>query len=193
MLSEGDTMHRGKKWLFAVAITLLIAAPIVEATTVLRLNLEQMVGRAGNIFRATVVDVRGGSIEIGGGKLPTTTYTLRVEESFKGSFDKPGATIQITMAGSIKRDPVQVGNTHKFAVLPEVPRLDIGSDYLLMTTTPSRAGLSTAVGLGQGAFSIFLRNRQEVAVNAVDNSNIGTDGPMAYSELASKIRAILGR
>ena len=185
-------MHRTRLGiLFSLAALLL--APALEATTVLRLNLEQMVSRAGNVFRATVLDVRGGSIEVGGGKLPTTTYTLRVEESFKGSFEKEGATVEVTIVGSIKREPVLIGNRHKFSALPEVPRLDIGSDYLLMTTTPSAAGLSTTVGLGQGAFTIFTRNRQELAVNAVGNANIGHSGPMTYAQLASDIRAIVGQ
>ena len=172
---------------------MLLIVPSVEATTVLRLNLEQMVSRAGNIFRATVLDVRSGSVNVGGGKLPTTTYTLRVDESFKGSFDKVGATVEITIVGSVKRDPVLIGNRHKFSILPEVPQLSIGSDYLLMTTTPSTAGLSTTVGLGQGAFSIFVRNRQELAVNAVGNANIGQQGAVAYTQLAADIRAALGQ
>src|ERR1700741_4495277 len=171
-------------WLFSLVVAALTFVQPLHATTVLRLNLEQMVGRAGNIFRATVLDVRGGSIEVGGGKLPTTTYTFRVDESFKGSFEKEGATVEVTMVGSIKRDPVLVGNHQRFSVLPEVPRLDIGSDYLLITTAPSSVGLSTTVGLGQGAFSIFTSNRQELAVNAVGNANIGQQGPMAYSALA---------
>jgi hypothetical protein len=173
-------MRRTSPLLFSLAVAMLLIVPSAEATTVLRLNLEQMVSRAGNIFRATVLDVRSGSVNVGGGKLPTTTYTLRVDESFKGTFDKEGAT-------------VMVGNRHKFSVLPDVPRLDIGSDYLLMTTTPSPAGLSTTVGLGQGAFSIFVRNRQELAVNAVGNANIGQQGAVAYTQLAADIRAALGQ
>ena len=179
-------------WISLAMLTLLFVQP-AEATTVLRLTLEQMVGRAGNVFRATVVDVRGGTINVGGGTLPTTTYSLRVEESFKGGFDKEGATVEVTMVGTIKREPVQIGSHHKFSVLPEVPRLDIGSDYLLITTTPSTAGLSTTVGLGQGAFSIFTSNRQELAVNAVGNANIGQQGPITYSALSAQIRAALGQ
>jgi len=187
-------MHNTRsRFLVALAAVLMIVAPALDATTVLKLNLEQMVARAGNVFRATVVDVRGGSINVGGGSLPTTTYTLRVEESFKGSFEKVGATVEVTVAGSIKREPVLIGNKHHFSVLPEVPRLEIGSDYLLMTTTPGTGGLSTTVGLGQGAFTIFTRNRQELAVNAVGNANIGQSGPVAYSQLAANIRAILGQ
>lgn len=179
--------------IFSLAVAMLLLVPAVDAAMVQRLNLEQMVSRAGNIFRATVLDVRGGTIDVGGGTLPTTTYTLRVEESFKGSFDKEGATIEITVAGSIKRDPVVIGTHQRFSVLPEVPRLDIGSDYLLMTTAPSAAGLSTTVGLGQGAFSIFVRDRVEVALNAAGNANIGQSGPVAYSQLAADIRAALGQ
>lgn len=179
--------------LFSLAVAMLLFVQPADATTVLRLNLEQMVSRAGNIFRATVLDVRGGTVAVGGGSLPTTTYTLRVDESFKGAFSKEGATVEITFVGSIKGEPVVVGNHHKFSVLPEVPQLGIGSDYLLMTTTPSAAGLSTTVGLGQGAFSIFVSNRQELAVNAVGNANIGQAGPVAYSQLAANIRAALGQ
>jgi hypothetical protein len=187
-------MHRTRpRLLFSLAVIVLLLVQPVDATTVLRLNLEQMVSRAGNIFRATVLDVRGGTIDVGGGKLPTTTYTLRVEESFKGTFDKEGSTVEVTIVGSIKRDPQAVGNHRKFSVLPEVPRLDIGSDYLLMTTSPSPAGLSTTVGLGQGAFSIFVNNRTELAVNAVGNANIGQTGPVAYAQLAADIRAALGQ
>jgi hypothetical protein len=178
---------------FVLVLAVLLLVQPLHATTVLRLNLEQMVERAGNVFRATVLDVRGGSINVGGGTLPTTTYTLRVEESFKGTFDKEGATVEITIVGSIKRDPVLIGNHQRFSVLPEVPRLDIGSDYLLLTTSPSPAGLSTTVGLGQGAFSIFVSNRQELALNAAGNVNIGAQGPVAYSQLAADIRAILGQ
>lgn len=186
-------MRTKPRLLFAFAAAMLLFVQPADATTVLRLNLEQMLSRAGNVFRATVLDVRGGSIDVGGGKLPTTTYTLRVEESFKGNFDKEGATVEVTVVGSIKRDPVLIGNHHKFSILPEVPKLDIGSDYLLMTTPPSPAGLSTTVGLGQGAFSIFVRNRQELAVNAVGNANIGQQGAIAYAQLAADIRAALGQ
>lgn len=187
-------MHRTRpRLLFSLAVIVLLLAQPAGATSVLRLNLGQMVSRAGNIFRATVVDVRGGTVHVGGGTLPTTTYTLRVEESFKGTFDKEGSTVEVTIVGSIKNDPVIVGNRQKFSVLPDVPRLTIGSDYLLMTTSPSPAGLSTTVGLGQGAFSIFTRNRQELAVNAVGNANIGESGAIAYTELAADIRAALGQ
>lgn len=179
--------------LLSFSFVLLLFVQPAEATSVLRLNLEQMVDRAGSIFRGTVLDVRSGSIEVGGGQLPTTTYTLRVEERFKGTFEKEAATVEITMVGSIKNVSTRVGDHEKFSVLPEVPRLSVGADYLLITTAPSPLGLSTTVGLGQGAFSLFTSNREVLAVNAVGNANLGLDGPVAYTDLAGQIRALLGR
>ena len=173
--------------LLSFSFVLLLFVQPAEATSVLRLNLEQMVDRAGSIFRGTVLDVRSGSIEVGGGQLPTTTYTLRVEERFKGTFEKEAATVEI------KNVSTRVGDHEKFSVLPEVPRLSVGADYLLITTAPSPLGLSTTVGLGQGAFSLFTSNREVLAVNAVGNANLGLDGPVAYTDLAGQIRALLGR
>jgi hypothetical protein len=77
----------------------------------------------------------------------------------------------------------------------DVPRLKMGSDYLLFTTRPSEIGLSTTVGLGQGAFSVYSEDKQDWAVNEFDNMGLGIDGsgPAPYSELAAKIQARLGR
>ena len=81
-----------------------------------------------------------------------------------------------------------------------------------MTTHPSRVGLSTTVGLGQGAFLITGKGEEEQAVNEFQNANLGGSedlaagpdphsfaaaragvrGPIAYSELASQIRALVG-
>ena len=79
-----------------------------------------------------------------------------------------------------------------------------------MTTRPSRVGLSTTVGLGQGAFRITGKGEAEQAVNEFQNANLGGSedlaavpalvrrgaaaraGPIPYSELASQIRALVG-
>ena len=178
---------------FTLVLLLVFLAGAADGTTILRMDLAQMVDRAGNVFRGTVLDVRGGTIDAGGATLPTTTYVLRVEEAFKGSFDKEGATVEVTMLGSLKQGTVRVGTFEKFSFLPKIPELSIGSDYLLLVTPASPIGLSTAVGLEQGAFSIFVADRQELAVNGLDNSNLGESGPVPYSELAAKIRALLGQ
>ena len=63
------------------------------------------------------------------------------------------------------------------------------------TTPQSAIGLSTTVGLGQGCFSIFSRNKKLLAVNEFNNLGLGLSsvGPGSYSELADAIRALVGR
>lgn len=180
-----------------ILAVLLAFSTQADATTVLKLDLEQMVARAGKIFRGTIAEINTGTIEAGGGTLPTVTYVINVEEPLKGEFNlKEGrAVIEVTMVGTLKDEVVRVGNSQRFSVLPKAPQLVMGQDYLLFTTPESSKGLSTAVGLGQGAFTIFIHNRQELAVNALDNANLGlpSSGPVPYSELAARIRTMLGK
>jgi hypothetical protein len=85
----------------------------------------------------------------------------------------------------------------------DVPRLHSGKEYLLFLTAPSSVGLSAPVGLGQGAFGLVQQGKEKAAVNGVDNvglfrgmrtaARFAGRGPINYSELASQIRAILGR
>ncbi|HSG40426.1 MAG TPA: hypothetical protein VLE27_12370, partial [Thermoanaerobaculia bacterium] len=90
--------------------------------------------------------------------------------------------------------------------VPELPRLQVGQDYLLLTTAPSAVGLSTTVGLGQGRFGLQGKPGQEVAVN--DNRNLGLfrgmatagaksaeqpEGPVPYATLATIIRDIVSQ
>lgn len=177
-----------------------------RAATVQQMNLEDMVGRAGAIFRGTVLDVREGTLQAGGGEIPTVTYRLRVDEAFKGTFQevKGERIAEVRMIGTLK--PAEAsGAVRQLPVLPELPRLQVGSDYLLLTTPPSVIGLSTTVGLGQGAFQLTGKPGQELALNG--NANLGLfsgmngasrtavaapeSGPLPYSVLADTIRAIV--
>ncbi len=184
------------KCLLALAGALLIA-PQLWATTMIQMDLADLTDRADRIFRGTVVDVEQGSIEVGGGALPAVTYKLRVEDLLKGQADLvkgDSALIEIRMVGSIK-GARRVGDAQHFSPLYDVPRLEMGSDYVLFVTPKSAVGLSTTVGLGQGAFSVFSLNREDVAVNAFNNAGLGlgTGGPVGYSELAAKVSALLGQ
>ena len=62
------------------SIPLLILAAQGHATIMLKLNLEEMTERADRIFRGTVVDIEVGTVQAGGGELPTVTYRFRVDE-----------------------------------------------------------------------------------------------------------------
>ena len=78
--------------------------------------------------------------------------------------------------------------------------LDVGGEYLLFTTQPSRVGLSTMVGLGQGAFKVVVFEKEDAVLNGVNNHGLfrGIDsgefpasGPINYAALATRIRAEL--
>ena len=49
-----------------------------------QMNLGELTLNAEKIFRGTVVRVESGTIEAGGGVLPTVTYVIHVTESLKG-------------------------------------------------------------------------------------------------------------
>ena len=163
------------------AATLLFLTAQVQATTMLQLDLGELTARAGKIFRGTVIDVEQGMVEEMVKGQPTLTKGEKSE-------------IVLRMVGSIK-SAVTSGDMVKLDAFRDVPKLEMGSDYLLFTTAESAAGLSVTVGLGQGAFRIVEMDRQDYAVNAFNNVGLGLDGsgPVPYSELSAKIRALLGQ
>lgn len=198
-------MRRSFIYLGAVLSVLLLVAPS-GATTVLQMNLEDMVDRAGFIYRGTVIDVTEGTLQAGGATLSTVTYKILVEETFKGELETvKGETLtELTMLGSLKAEQPSNG-LQRFNALPGMPQLRVGFDYLLITTQPSAVGLSTTVGLGQGSFSISSSAKQELAVNEVGNAGlfagmqqsnlrigaVPTAGPVRYDVLAAQIRNLV--
>ncbi len=182
----------------ALSAWLLLALP-AAATTVLQMNLEQMVQRADSIFRGAVLDVTEGTVHAGGADLPTVTYRLRVDETFRGEFPtvKGARLAEVTMLGSVKRAPGSP--MRNLAAVPGLPRLERGHDYLLIVTRPSQAGLSAPVGLAQGAFRIATDLKEETATNGAGNVGLfrgmagptSAAGPLPYDELAARIRALV--
>jgi hypothetical protein len=187
--------------LVTAAGALLLASP-ASATTLAQMNLADLAGRADKIFRGTVLSVTPGTVKAGGGDLPILVYRLRVDEGFKGDFGegKEKNLLEVRMVGEPKAAPG--ASPRRFTPWRDVPRLERGEEYVLFTTPPSRIGLSTTVGLGQGAFRILDAGKEEQAVNAFGNVGLGRgmprapfrtgSGPVPYAELARAIRAVLG-
>jgi hypothetical protein len=153
-----------------------------------KMGLNEMADRAGSIFRGTVVSASPGSIEAGGGTLRTVDYVIEVTEGFKGSFQSKGekSFTTIRMLSGIKGG--SEGEIRRFSILPDLPQLEVGGDYLLLASTPGASGLSTTIGLGQGCFNVS----KEKAVNELNNLGL-YDGPVAYDVIANDIRAALGQ
>lgn len=185
----------------AIALLLLLSAQ-AGATTLLQMNLKDLADRSDKVFRGTVLSVKTGTVEAGGGELPIVIYRLRVEETFKGTFpgDKHAGLVEIRMIGLAKT--AVHGNQQRMGLLADMPRLETGQSYVLFTTRPSAVGLSTTVGLGQGAFRLLGGGKQEQAVNAFNNVGLNrglrtlqvpSRGPMSYGQFADAIRSVVGK
>jgi hypothetical protein len=165
---------------FLPLLSLLLVMP-AQATMVKRMNLDEMAQAAGRIFRGTVVEADKGSISVGGRQIPTITYQIRIAEQLKGSFPAPSGGTTILTIRSINVKAI------------EMPKLAVGQEYLLLTTTPSSAGLSTVVGLSQGAFRVYGDGNAQLAVNELNNRGLapGVRGPARYNDLVERIRSSL--
>ena len=207
-------MRRNRLWWFVLPIALwVLSSTAPQASTVMQLNLDEMVRRADRIYRGTVLSVGAESVAAGGGQLPVTVYRLRVDEAFRGDFpEMKGVRIaEIRTLG--KAAAVRVGTVKSAVVLPRMPELEVGRSYLVLGTRPSAIGLSTTVGLGQGLFQISSVGKDEAAVNDVNNAGLfrgmaapparsarqaiegagAGGGAIRYADLADRIRGLAAR
>ena len=177
----GDSPMFRKFMIILMPLILVLVTVPGHATMVRKMDLEEMCQLAGRIFRGTVVDIEKGTVSAGGGKISTITYRIKIAEQLKGVF-----------ADAINGDSILSISTVDLPVI-EVPRLAVGQHYLLLTTAPSSAGLSTMVGLGQGTFKIYGGSNAEMAVNALNNIGLakGLTGPVPYQDIADRIRGAL--
>ncbi len=147
----------------------LLAVPPAPAVTVDQLDLGRMVEQAGSICVVTVLDAYPSTVPAGDAELPVTLYSVHVEEALAGTLplSEDGATSVLRFLrnpGTVERD----GLLHR-SNLPELPRLQVGGRYLLLTTAPSLIGLSAPVGLEQGVFRLTGKPGDETAVNGMGN------------------------
>ena len=162
------------------------------------MNLQQMCGAAGRIFRGTVLGTFDGSVAAGGGQLPTVVYQIRVDESFKGTFELIKGQRIATLQMLRRAKTPEIGPLRQLSLVDDLPVFHEGHDYLILATTPSTVGLSTTVGLKQGVFNLTGKPGQEIAVNGNDNIGLSAGataprGPMPYASLRSSIRRFLAR
>ncbi|MBT8098553.1 MAG: hypothetical protein KJO82_02320 [Gammaproteobacteria bacterium] len=187
-------------YLFAAASLLILTAQ-VQATSMLHMDLGELATRADKIFRGTVISVKEGTVETGGGELPAVTYRLRVDELFKGQATEvkgDKALMEIRMIGSLVHSKPGADGVVKLSGFRDVPKLKEGGDYVLFTTAESSIGLSVTVGLGQGAFNVYSvdgARDQFMAVNEFNNAGLGLNGagPVEYDKLSAQIHALLSQ
>jgi hypothetical protein len=192
-------MHSRIRSRCALTAGLLTCAFVTaEASHVLHMTLSDLVARSDRIVRGTVLAAEESTQPAGGGNLPTVTYRIRVDEALKGNV-AAGTVIEVRLLASLKQ--VSSGSLRRATLLRDLPKFSVGRDYLFVLTRPSRIGLSTTVGLGQGLFELRGRPGQELAVNQANNLGLfsgiqgatAASGPVAYASLAKEIRTLLGR
>ena len=173
----------------------LATSPQADATTVKHFDLGKMTSSAARVFRGTVTDIRPGTVKAGGGELATTIYRIRVSETFKGDYAtfKEITYADVEMIGNIKTGSEGAGPRH-FSVFRDMPRLEVGRDYLLFLTAESSVALSSPVGLAQGCFDIDTSVPSQPTANRVNNAGLLPEiqkGPMPYADLAARVRSIV--
>jgi len=175
----------------AFLLVWMFSAAVVSGASLRQMDLEGLVQNADQIFRARVVSVTRGSVQAGGGTIPTLTYEVQIVDAFKS---RTNGITRITMVTSPTEDPGT--GVKRFPLFRDVPRLEPGRDYVLFVTRPSPLGLSTTVGLGQGCFDVLLQDSKEIAVNGFNNAGLGfapPAGPVGYGELSAAIHSHLSR
>lgn len=190
----------------AVALVAVGVAPL-QAANVQHMTLRDLVTRADRIVRGTVIAKDDTTINAGGGTLPATRYRIRVAETFKGAAAS-GAVIEVQLLARPKT--ATSGGLRRGTLLQDLPQFNVGQEYLLVLTRPSAVGLSTTVGLQQGAFELRGGNDGGMAVNGANNIGLLDEpgvavrartasaarprsGPIPYTTLANEIRALVAQ
>lgn len=174
----------------ALMLVMAMASMTASAAMVIQMGLSDLVGSADKVFRGTVMDVSETSIQAGGGSISALKYTLRVDDAFKGDFQKQ--TAEFMVVGNLKQYHAGKSPISGF------PLLQIGHDYLLMVAPEGPLGLTAPMGLAQGAFRVYSdpSTRETMAVNGANNAalfkgmgaGLPDSGPVAYDVLAGQIQ-----
>lgn len=140
------------------------------ATSVLQLNLGDIVQRSENIFIGTCVDVKAVDVALKNGHIPATEYTFEIEQGLKGAATKTNRyTFRVVGRYGKNIEPAK-NTTYQIDGMPSyIP----GERYVLFMTQPSELGLSVPVGLMQGSFEIHKADDQRFMVsNGVRNAGL---------------------
>lgn len=188
--SLSSTM-RTRSTIGAALLTLAVLVATAEATTLLRLSMDDMIRQSTSIVRAKVTatssSFRGRDIY--------THYQFQVLETLKAAplGSGGGAVTDVAVPGGVASGLREM--------VPGAPTLAVGQEYVIFLWT-SRSGLTQVIGLSQGLFNV-LQDQGGNAVlvrpsapglmldragNVVDNSAVA----MTLSDLRAQVQKALG-
>ena len=81
-------MRRDRLGWFVVPAVLCLFSSVPQASTVMQLNLGELVQRADRIYRGTVLSVAPARSPSAAASCRSSIYRLRVEEVFRGEFTR---------------------------------------------------------------------------------------------------------
>lgn len=124
-----------------LALLALLAAAPAPATTLVRLDLEQLVDTAEGIFTGTAVHSE--VVPSRDGKSPFTFVTFQVESSLKGTF--PGREVTLRLHGGALED--------RATIVHGMPEFTVGETYLVFVHG-NGVDASPVLGWVQGQFRV---------------------------------------
>ena len=139
------------------------------ATTLIHKNLAGLIVDSERIFVGECISVQEREIEFSTGSIWYTEYRFEVIDRIKGNFE---GIVTIRQYGLVK--PRQIGeNRLLVSRIPAMPVYNENQKYLLFLRADSRFGLTSPIGLYQGAFLITHdQYGKEVAVNGIMNRGL---------------------
>ncbi|MFB3903339.1 MAG: hypothetical protein ACE15E_07795 [Acidobacteriota bacterium] len=140
-------------------LALVLFGPATLAVSVKTLNLVQMTERADRVFHGKCLSRQ--TVDENA-SIPIVEYRFLVKKAIKGVAD--GETVVFRQVG---------GSETGRPGIPGVPQYRVGEELVLFLRKESRRGLTSPVGLGQGAFLVKKNGtgRAEV-MNFVGNRNL---------------------
>jgi hypothetical protein len=170
----------------SIAAALVGILPTLQATTLQKLTVDEMIQKSTAIVRAKVVSSYGAFR----GQEIYTHYQLEVEESWKSAGPQQ---IEVAIPGGVSRGLRQT--------VAGAPSLNVGSDYVIFLWT-SRSGLTQVIGLSQGLFNVntnaagdLVLIRPSITELILDRSgHVVNDQSitMTLAALRSEIQQVLG-
>lgn len=144
----------------AVGAIVVLAAASLYATKLIHFNAAGMANNAAKIFTGICISATEGTQAIGSGTMYYTEYTFQVIEAIKGV--PKGGTVTFRQLGQL--------STKKQLILG-MPSYVVDKKYMLFLGETTSIGLTSPIGLFQGAFLGLAaqQNGGETFVNGYNN------------------------
>ncbi len=154
----------------------LFFALSLPATMMVKLSLDEIVGKADRIFVGRCTNIAEEEIEAGGGKLPCTVYTFETVQVLKGNL---GKIVTVKHVGFRKSRAMELrqrsgGAAARFPFfINEMPEYRKGDEVLLFLNRENEHGLSAPIGLAQGAFyAVSDGHGRKIFLNRLGNAGL---------------------